>query len=94
MFLLTAFTSLAGLAVCSFIFGFFSAASSPTVNECILVVTGSEWFNFGYGQSAVFMGVRVVLGAPIAGRCSILNIYHICHGETKLGLGKLRTQSL
>ena len=68
MFLLTAFTSLVGLAVCSFIFGFFNAASSPTVNECILIVTGSECFNFGYGQSAVFMGVGVVLGAPIAGR--------------------------
>ena len=79
MFLLTAFTSLAGLAVYSFIFGFFNAASSPTVNECILVVAGPEWFNFGFGQSIVSMGVGVVLGAPIAGRSrqSMFNITHI-----------------
>ena len=75
MFLLTAFSSLAGLAVCSFVLGFVSAASSPTVNECILVVAGPEWFNFGFGQSIVFMGVGVILGAPIAGRYSTAYVF-------------------
>ena len=68
MFVLTVFSSLIGLAICSFILGFFNAASSPTVNECILVVAGSDYFNYGFGQSIVFIGVGVVLGAPIAGR--------------------------
>ena len=72
MFLLTAFTSLIPFAVCSFVFGFFNAASSPTVNECVLVVAGPDYFNFGFGQASVFNGIGIVLGAPIAGIMQIL----------------------
>ena len=67
MLLMTVWTSSIGLVTCSFVFGFFNSASSPTVNECILILAGPEWFNFGIGQAIVFMGIGAILGAPAAG---------------------------
>ena len=58
------------------IFGFFSSAATPTANEYICLIAGPDMFNFGFGQSVVFMGVGWAVGAPAAGSVITQHLKH------------------
>ena len=60
-------TSVLGMCVCSFLFGFAMATVAPVHSEVIMLVTNSVIYSFALGISWVFMGIGWVVGAPVAG---------------------------
>ncbi len=60
-------TSIYGMLICAFGFGFFGASFGPTLVEVTFLVSGQELLTFGFGYCMVMMGLGWVLGAPAAG---------------------------